>query len=122
MILVFAVFDYFASENAIEATRSSQNIRCLDSMESSQPYQDQSLLTLLMEPQGSASTSLQDTIKIVVCPKSKTISIRDFGIGMLKEGLENAVTIGWPKTNDLSGGQCTKKASTSICMIVSVDA
>jgi HSP90 family molecular chaperone len=73
------------------------------------------LLTLLMEPQGSASTPLQDSIKIDISPRNKTISIRDFGIGMTKEGLEHAVTIGWPKTNDLSGGQCTKKAR--ICIV-----
>jgi hypothetical protein len=112
---VFAVYDdYFSTENAIEATRSSQSIRCLHSVENSQPLQEQSLLTLLMEQHGSASTLLQDSIQIVVCPRTKTVSIRDFGIGMTKEGLENAVTIGWPKTNDLSGGHCTKKASTCI--------
>jgi hypothetical protein len=116
IICVLTELDYISSENAIEATRSSQNIRLLDSAESTQPLQGQSLLTLLMEPEDSASNPLQDSIQIIVCPRKKTISVRDFGIGMTKEGLEHAVTIGWPKTNDLSSGQCTNKASDCVAV------
>ena len=65
-----------------------------------------------MEPNGSGSTHQYDQIEITVCPKKKLISIRDFGIGMDKEGLEHAVTIGWPKTSDLSGGHTTKRVSS----------
>jgi hypothetical protein len=108
------VFNYISPENAIEATRSAQSIRCQDSVEKTRSLHEQSVLTLLMEPQDP--TPLLDLIQITVCPRKKTISIRDFGIGMTNEKLEHAVTIGWPKSN--SSEQCTEKVSMlAICII-----
>ena len=82
-------------ENAIEATRSTQRNSGRGIRTSSQP---KDVLTCLMET--SDDQNLVDFIEISVKQREKRISVRDCGIGMNKEGLERAVAIGWPKTND----------------------